>query len=132
MDFGGRSGSPILAAADATTIKIRGRISHTSGCGLGITIYHPALDRWTAYCHLSRIVAEQGPVKRGQVIGYMGISGSSQGVPHLHFEVVTDGKSHRDGDLKNTEDPQTYLVGCFSKTESYAPKQLTYPVPCKD
>ena len=41
----------------------------------------------TMYCHLSRIDVKVGQqVKRGEVIGYTGISGRSTG-PHVHYEV---------------------------------------------
>lgn len=46
----------------------------------------------TAYGHMSSIVCHAGEyVKKGQVIGYVGSSGYSTG-PHLHFEVIRDGK----------------------------------------
>ena len=52
-------------------------------------------------------------------------------VPHVHFELVTDGRSHSSGDIKNTEDPAILIVGCYDKKTNYSDKQLTYPVPCR-
>ncbi|MDA0652628.1 MAG: M23 family metallopeptidase [Proteobacteria bacterium] len=132
LDIGGRDGTPILAATDATLHKVRGSKTRAEGCGLGIALFHPALNRWTVYCHLSRSIVKDMPIKRGQVIGYMGTSGRSIDIPHVHFEVVSDGKSHRSGDLKNTEDPANLIVGCYDRNRTYSDTQLSYPVPCED
>jgi murein DD-endopeptidase MepM/ murein hydrolase activator NlpD len=45
----------------------------------------------TLYAHQSRMAVSAGQtVVRGEVIGYVGCSGSCTG-PHLHFEVRLDG-----------------------------------------
>lgn len=54
----------------------------------------------TLYCHCSEIIAEKGDVIRaGEVIALVGSTGRSTG-PHLHFEIIVDGK---------TENPLLYL-----------------------
>lgn len=54
----------------------------------------------TLYCHCSEIIAKKGDVIRaGEVIALVGSTGRSTG-PHLHFEIIVDGK---------TENPLLYL-----------------------
>ena len=53
----------------------------------------------TTYNHLSRIVKHGGRVKRGQLIGYSGTTGTSTGC-HLHFETLENG---------NFVDPRKWL-----------------------
>ena len=128
VDFGAPHGAPVIAAADGELFYI----SRTSGCGLGVDLYHPALKRHTVYCHLSKEAANAGDIKRGEVIGYIGTTGNAAGVPHVHFEVTLDGRSHRSGDLSSTEDPSKYFVGCYDTAASYKPGEMAYPTPCKD
>jgi murein DD-endopeptidase MepM/ murein hydrolase activator NlpD len=46
----------------------------------------------TRYGHLSKFAVWQGrQVKRGDVLGYVGSTGRATG-PHLHYEVLSDGK----------------------------------------
>jgi murein DD-endopeptidase MepM/ murein hydrolase activator NlpD len=44
----------------------------------------------TSYSHMSGYAVRSGHVDRGEVIGYVGTTGSSTGC-HLHFEVFEDG-----------------------------------------
>ena len=82
---------------------------------------------------MSRVVVRRGQqVKRGQIIGYVGRSGDAHGIPHVHFEVSRDGYAHEDGDLKFTDDPSRFLVGCFDPKATYPEGKLvlTEPLAC--
>ncbi|WP_409050392.1 M23 family metallopeptidase [Sphingobium xenophagum] len=82
MDFPGRRGQPIVAAA-------RGKISYVGqrqGYGNVVEVDH-GNGLMTRYAHLSRFAAKVGQaVARGDTIGGMGSTGRSTGT-HLHFEV---------------------------------------------
>ena len=61
------------------------------GYGQPVAIVH-AGGIETKYGHMSRIAAYAGEVvHRGEMIGYVGSSGLSTG-PHLHFEVLRNGR----------------------------------------
>jgi len=86
--------TPVLAVEDGKIAKL-----FLSDAG-GITIYQ--FDPTEAYCyyyaHLERYaegVKEGAPIKRGQVIGYVGTTGNApRDTPHLHFAIfkLTDEK----------------------------------------
>ena len=59
------------------------------GFGNGVIIYHPATKTYSAYAHMrDSITVNVGDnVVAGQLIGYMGSYGCSNG-KHLHFEMV--------------------------------------------
>ena len=87
-DFSAPTGTPIYATGDGkvTTYK-RSR----SGYGRHIVIDH-GFGYKTLYGHMSKIEVRRGQrVKRGDVIGYIGSTGSST-APHLHYEVMKDGR----------------------------------------
>lgn len=87
IDIMAPEGSPVLAAADGTIHRLR-----TGGLG-GITVYQFGEDGRTLYyyAHLQRYAAglrEGMPVRRGQVIAYVGDTGNAgRGNFHLHFSV---------------------------------------------
>ena len=60
-----------------------------NGFGNGVIIYHPATKTYSAYAHMrDSITVNVGDnVVAGQLIGYMGSYGCSNG-KHLHFEMV--------------------------------------------
>ena len=87
-DFSAPTGTAIYATGDGkiTTYK-RSR----SGFGRHIIIDH-GFGYQTLYAHMSKIEARKGQrVKRGDIIGYIGSTGSST-APHLHYEVIKDGR----------------------------------------
>jgi murein DD-endopeptidase MepM/ murein hydrolase activator NlpD len=89
MDFSAKTGTPIFATGD-------GKISNDrkvggSGYGKYVVIDH-GYGYQTLYAHMSKVAVKKGQkVKRGDIIGYVGNTGRSV-APHLHYEVVKDGK----------------------------------------
>ena len=96
-DFAAPSGTPIMASGS-------GVIKRARWCGGGgncIKIKHNATYE-TIYAHLKRFargIKEGKRVKQGQIIGYVGSTGKSTG-PHLHYEVVVNGKKINSQTLK--------------------------------
>lgn len=87
VDVGARSGAPITAAADGTVASA----GWHGGYGRQVAIAH-AGDLETTYSHMSGFAVAAGQhVRRGQVIGFVGSSGLSNG-PHVHFEVYRHGR----------------------------------------
>jgi murein DD-endopeptidase MepM/ murein hydrolase activator NlpD len=87
VDFLAPTGTPIHAA-DAGRVALVETIGESGGYGNFVCIQHrPHLA--TCYAHLSAVAATVragAAVRRGQVIGLVGSTGSSS-APHLHFEV---------------------------------------------
>ena len=96
-DFAAPMGTPIMASGD-------GIITKASWCGGGgncVKIKHNS-SYSTVYAHMSKfsILAKIGNrVKQGQIIGYVGSTGKSTG-PHLHYEVIFNGKKINSQTLK--------------------------------
>jgi murein DD-endopeptidase MepM/ murein hydrolase activator NlpD len=89
VDFGAPKGTPIMAAGDG----IVERCNKFGGYGNYICIKHGGNTK-TAYAHLCRFAKGMKAgkkVKQGSIIGYVGSTGNSTG-PHLHFEVIQNGK----------------------------------------
>lgn len=86
LDFMATLGAEVLAAADGTVTQVsRSR----KGPGNVVVIEH--CDGYlTRYAHLQDMTVKRGQkVKRGAVIGHVGMSGGSF-APHLHYEVWRD------------------------------------------
>jgi len=61
------------------------------GYGYHIVVDH-GYEYKTLYAHMSRFKVKVGErVKRGDVIGYVGSTGTST-APHLHYEVIKNGE----------------------------------------
>jgi murein DD-endopeptidase MepM/ murein hydrolase activator NlpD len=82
VDLAMPTGTPVYATADGVISKAEWFSSY----GLYIAVEHGAAIQ-TRYGHLSRLAVAAGqPVKKGDLIGYVGSTGRSTG-PHLHYEV---------------------------------------------
>ncbi len=86
MDIAAQTGTPVVAPADGVVVKA----GFSTGYGNMVEISHGYGIR-TLFAHNSRLNVKAGQrVKRGDVISYVGDSGSSTG-PHLHYEVRMNG-----------------------------------------
>lgn len=82
VDISGALGQPVLAPADGTVTFA----DFLGGYGRAVVIDH-AHGITTRYGHLASFGIAAGQfIHRGDVIGYVGLSGRSTG-PHLHYEV---------------------------------------------
>jgi murein DD-endopeptidase MepM/ murein hydrolase activator NlpD len=86
MDIAAQTGTPVVAPADGVVIKA----GFSTGYGNMVEISHGYGLR-TVFGHNSRLNVKVGqPVKRGDLISYVGDTGSSTG-PHLHYEIRVNG-----------------------------------------
>ena len=96
-DFAAPMNTPIMASGD-------GIITRAKWCGGGgncIKIKHNSVYQ-TVYAHMSKFargIKLGKRVKQGQIIGFVGSTGNSTG-PHLHYEVVENGKKINSQKLK--------------------------------
>ncbi len=96
IDISAPEGSPISASAPGVVIYAA---MNGGGYGNLVLVDHGG-GMVTAYAHQSRIAVSVGQsVSRGQLLGYVGCTGSCTG-PHVHFEVRING---------STQDPMAYL-----------------------
>ena len=96
-DFAAPTGTPIMASGSGTVTRAR----WCGGGGNCVKIRHNSTYQ-TIYAHMSKFakgVKEGKKVKQGQIIGYVGSTGMSTG-PHLHYEVVVNGKKVNSQKLK--------------------------------
>ena len=86
MDFSAKTGTEIYATGDGVISKVR---RSKRGYGNHVKINH-GFGYETLYAHMSKYIVRKGQkVKRGEVIGYVGNTGTSV-APHLHYEVHKD------------------------------------------
>jgi len=96
-DFAAPKGTPIMASGYGIVVK-------SSWCGGGgncVKIKHNSSYQ-TVYAHLSKFgrgIKKGVRVKQGQIIGYVGSTGLSTG-PHLHYEVIENGRKINSQKLK--------------------------------
>ena len=96
-DFAAPKGTPIMASG-AGTIEMA---KWNGAYGKYIRIKHNSKYK-TAYAHLNgyaRGIKSGVKVRQGQIIGYVGSTGRSTG-PHLHYEVLVNGKRRNSQRLK--------------------------------
>jgi YD repeat-containing protein len=107
VDISCAYGQPVLAPADGTVTYA----DMYNGYGRMIEIDH-GNGIVTRYGHLSGFaIADGQTVRRGQVIGYVGLSGRSTG-PHLHYEVrIHDTPVNPHKYLRATADMATSVAG---------------------
>jgi murein DD-endopeptidase MepM/ murein hydrolase activator NlpD len=88
IDFGARRGTPIYATGDGKIVRVEYK---RTGYGRNVVIDH-GFGYKTLYGHMSKVKCKVGQkVKRGEVIGLVGSSGTSTS-PHVHYEVLHKGK----------------------------------------
>jgi len=96
-DFAAPKGTPIMASGN-------GIVKKAGWCGGGgncVKIKHNSTYE-TVYAHMSKFakgIKSGVRVKQGQIIGYVGSTGKSTG-PHLHYEVIVNGKKINSQKLK--------------------------------
>jgi murein DD-endopeptidase MepM/ murein hydrolase activator NlpD len=89
MDFVAPTGTKVYATGDGT---VEATENLGNGHGKHIIINH-SFGYKTLYAHLSKYNVKPGDkIKRGQVIGFVGSTGTSV-APHLHYEVYKGGKN---------------------------------------
>ena len=96
-DFAAPSGTAIMASGSGTVTRAR----WCGGGGNCIKIKHNSTYQ-TIYAHMKNFakgIKEGKKVKQGQIIGYVGSTGMSTG-PHLHYEVLINGKKVNSQRLK--------------------------------
>ena len=96
-DFAAPSGTQIMASGSGVVTRAR----WCGGGGNCIKIKHNSTYE-TIYAHMknfARGIKEGSRVKQGQIIGYVGSTGKSTG-PHLHYEVIINGKKVNSQKLK--------------------------------
>ena len=96
-DFAAPTGTPILASGDGLVV----RAQWCGGGGNCVKIKHNRVYQ-TVYAHMSKFgkgIKKGTKVKQGQIIGYVGSTGLSTG-PHLHYEVIENGRKINSQKLK--------------------------------
>ena len=96
-DFAAPMGTPIMASGEGKIVRAR----WCGGGGNCVKIKHNSTYS-TVYAHMSKFgrnIKEGVKIKQGQIIGYVGSTGMSTG-PHLHYEVIENGRKINSQKLK--------------------------------
>ena len=96
-DFAAPKGTPIMASGNGIIQKV----GWCGGGGNCVKIKHNSTYQ-TVYAHMSKFargIKKGVRVKQGQTIGFVGSTGKSTG-PHLHYEVIVNGKKVNSQTLK--------------------------------
>lgn len=110
IDFTAPRGTPIYATGNGTVSFADGG----SGYGIHVIINH-GFGYSTLYGHMSRVKARPGQkVKRGELIGYVGSTGTST-APHVHYEVIKG---------KNKINPINYFFNDLSEQDYQAIRDI--------
>jgi murein DD-endopeptidase MepM/ murein hydrolase activator NlpD len=97
VDIAAEPGRPVTATAEGIV-----SFAGWSGANGNLVVIEHGFGFSTFYAHNKKVAVKTGQrVKRGDVIGYIGSTGSSTG-PHVHYEVWRDGRS---------TNPKVYLEG---------------------
>lgn len=89
VDYAAPIGTPIKATGDGKVVEA----GRKGGYGNAVVIQHGSTYQ-TVYGHMSRFangIRSGVPVKQGQIIGYVGMTGLATG-PHLHYEFHVNGQ----------------------------------------
>ncbi len=110
IDFTAPRGTPIYATGNGTVRTAE----NGSGYGNHVVINH-GFGYSSLYAHMSKIAVKTGrQVKRGELIGYVGSTGTST-APHVHYEVIK-------GDRKIN--PINYFFNDLTESEYQAIREL--------
>ena len=96
-DFAAPMGTPIMASGSGTVTRAK----WCGGGGNCVKIKHNSTYE-TVYAHMKSFakgIKAGAKVRQGQIIGYVGSTGMSTG-PHLHYEVIVNGKKVNSQTLK--------------------------------
>lgn len=117
LDLHGSMGDPIIAVQDGTVVV--SQKTDNGGYGIYVDIDHGNGIK-TRYGHMSRNIVNVGEVvKQGQVIGYVGSTGTSTG-PHLHFEVRVNDEAVDPEKYINSSNPRPQMAAGGLSQEAYA------------
>ncbi|MBA3899860.1 MAG: M23 family metallopeptidase [Bacteroidetes bacterium] len=88
LDFSAPTGTDIYATGNGKVVTVE---ADARGYGNNVVIDH-GYGYQTLYAHMSKFNCKVGQnVKRGDIIGYVGSTGTST-APHLHYEVIKNGQ----------------------------------------
>ncbi len=109
VDVAAPAGTPIYSSGKGTGVVSVAKYHWSYGNHVMIVNQIDGQTYTTNYAHMTRFVVSPGQtVEQGQLIGYVGTTGSSTG-NHLHFEIHKGGYNGVSPDRTNAVDPGIYL-----------------------